>query len=163
MSYINIHSHTDKGSNLRLRDSINKVEELIQYAHDLGHMGICITDHESISAHLDCLDYYNSKKDQEGWEKFKLALGNEIYLCIDSCTTENRGKNIYPHFILIALDALGHRGICELSTIAWVDNCFMDVMNRVPTYYNNIHYYVYYDFHKLPLNYEKIFFLFSML
>ena len=138
MSFMNLHSHTHTGSNLRLRDSINKSDELILYAHELGHKGIAITDHESITAHLECLEYYNSVKDKEEWKDFKLALGNEIYLCADSCTPDNKGNNVYPHFLLIALDAIGHQGIRELSTIAWVDNCFMDVMNRVPTYYRNL-------------------------
>ena len=138
MGFINCHSHTSTGSNLRLRDSINKPEELINYAHELGHKGICITDHESITAHLDCLEYYESVKDKEEWKDFKLGLGNEIYLCIDSCTAENTKTNVYPHFILIALDAEGHKGIRELSTKAWIQNSFYSVMYRVPTYYDDL-------------------------
>lgn len=138
MSYINIHSHTSTGSNLRLRDSINKPEELINYAHELGHAGICITDHEAITAHLDCLEYYDSVKDKEGWKDFKLGLGNEIYLCTDSCKADNKGNNTFPHFLLIALDAEGHKGIRELSTIAWTKNSFYEVMYRVPTYYSDL-------------------------
>ena len=138
MSFINCHSHTATGSNLRLRDSIVKEKELINYAHELGHHGVCITDHEAITAHLNCLEYYESIKDKEEWESFKLGLGNEIYLCIDSCTAENKGYNIFPHFLLIALDAEGHKGIRELSTKAWTQNSFYEVMYRVPTYYADL-------------------------
>lgn len=136
MSYFSIHNHTDVGSNLRLRDSTNKVNELIQYAYDLGLKGIAITDHESISAHLKALNYYDKHKDE--WQGFKIALGNEIYLCPSYVTAENAKDNIYPHFILIALDAEGHKGLRELSTKAWVNNSFMSTMYRVPTYYSDL-------------------------
>ena len=138
MAFINVHSHTATGSNLRLRDSIVKEKELIEYAKELNQYGIVITDHESITAHLNCLEYYNSAKDKDGWEKFKLGLGNEIYLCVESCTAENKGHNVFPHFLLIALDAEGHKGIRELSTKAWMENSFYDVMYRVPTYYSDL-------------------------
>lgn len=138
MSYFGIHNHTDAGSNLRLRDSTNKVAELIQYAHDIGLKGIAITDHESIAAHLMALDYYEQHMSEDDWQDFKLALGNEIYLCPASVTFENVKDNVYPHFILIALDAFGHQGIRELSTTAWVNNSFMSVMYRVPTYYSDL-------------------------
>lgn len=51
MSYFNNHSHTEF-SNLRLLDCINKPEELIDKAIEVGLTGIAITDHESLSAHM---------------------------------------------------------------------------------------------------------------
>ena len=139
MSYINIHSHTDRGSNLRLRDSTNKINELLDYAHELGHKGIIITDHESIAAHVQVLEYYKSKKEEwGGFDNFRVGYGNEIYLCPSFVTAENAKNNVYPHFILIALDEEGHKGIRELSTKAWIDNAFMSVMMRVPTYYSDL-------------------------
>lgn len=138
MSYIGIHNHTDIGSNHEFRDSIDKVKDLINYAHSLGHKGICITDHESLSAHFKALDYYESKMDEDDWKDFKIGLGNEIYLCPEFITAENIGNNFYPHFILIALDAFGHKGLRELSTKAWTENCFFSKWNRLPTYYNDL-------------------------
>ena len=138
MSYFGIHNHSAQGSNLRLRDSINKIPDMIDYAHELGHKGIVFTDHEAITSHLDALKYYNQKKGLEGWQDFKVALGNEIYLCTENVTAENIGKNRYPHFILVALDEIGHKAIRELSTKAWTENAFMHVMYRVPTYYHDL-------------------------
>ena len=138
MSFIGIHNHTGLGSNLKNRDSINKIEDMIEYSKALGHSGICITDHESITAHLDCLEYFNSIKDREEYQGFKLGLGNEIYLCPDSCTAENIGNNVYPHFILLATDLKGHQGIRELSTVAWTRNYFFHVQQRTPTYYRDL-------------------------
>ena len=45
------HSHTD-ASNFRLRDAINKPEELIDYCHEIGLSGVVITDHETLSSHV---------------------------------------------------------------------------------------------------------------
>ena len=136
--FFGIHNHTAQGSNLRLRDSTNRIDELIDYAHELGHLGLCITDHESITSHLDALKYLDSRRNESGWEGFKLGLGNEIYLCDSSVTAENIGHNVYPHFILVALNANGHKGIRELSTKAWTQNSFMHMMYRVPTYYSDL-------------------------
>ena len=49
--YFNCHSHT-VFSNIRLIDSINQPEELIDKAIELGLSGIAITDHECLSAHI---------------------------------------------------------------------------------------------------------------
>ena len=138
MSFFGIHNHTAQDSNLRLRDSINKIEDMIDYAHELGHKGIVFTGHESITSHLDALKYYNTKKELEDWQGFKVALGNEIYLCNKEVNAENIGNNRYPHFILVALDAIGHKAIRELSSKAWTENAFMHVMYRVPTYYSDL-------------------------
>lgn len=138
MSYTSLHNHTEY-SNLRLLDCINKVEDLIQYAHDIGLNGVAITDHEALSAHIKALKFYNQKrKDEEGWEKFKLILGNEIYLCRNGLSPETYEKGErYPHFILLAKDAIGHAQLRELSTRAW-KHSFTMFMTRVPTYYKDI-------------------------
>ena len=62
-----LHNHTEY-SNLRLRDSINKADEMIDYAISLGHEVIAITEHETISRiqrwnakpGLPCSRYHNS-------------------------------------------------------------------------------------------------------
>ena len=131
------HCHTEH-SNYRLRDSIIKVPDLIEYHHELGFSGCAITEHECIGSHLEALKYYNKIKDKPEYKGFKLALGNEIYLCPEYITAENIGNNFYPHFILIALDATGHKAIRELSTTAWVNNSFYSMMYRVPTYYSDL-------------------------
>lgn len=138
MSFIGIHNHVHLGSNLRLRDATNKMDEIINYSYNLGHKGIVITDHESIAAHLEIMKLYDTVKEEwGGFENYKIGYGNEIYLCPDWVTAENN-NNIYPHFILIALDEEGHKGLRELSTKAWLINSFMHVMMRVPTYYSDL-------------------------
>lgn len=138
MSYFSIHNHTEY-SNLRLLDCINKVEDLIQYAYDLGLEGICITDHEALSAHIKALKFYKAKcKEDENWKNFKLGLGNEIYLCRNGLNAETYEKGEkFPHFILIAKDAEGHKQLRALSSRAW-SHSFTMFLTRVPTYYSDI-------------------------
>ena len=52
MSRFEVHSHSHY-SNLRLIDSINKVDALIKRAVDNGLSGIALTDHECLSGVVD--------------------------------------------------------------------------------------------------------------
>lgn len=125
-TYFGSHNHTTIGSNIRLLDSINKVEDLIDKAIELGLSGIAITDHESLSAHVAALQHYDKIKAEH--PDFKLALGNEIYL-----TDDRRTGQKYFHFILIAKDAIGHRALRELSSQSWFYSYTDRGMERVPT------------------------------
>lgn len=139
MAFIGLHNHSAQGSNLRLRDSINKIPEMIQYASSLGHKGLAFTEHESIASSLDALRYFNEARDNGTIsEDFKCILGNEIYLAQEDCTAENKSTNRYPHFVLLAMNASGHKALRELSSNSWVNNSFMYVMMRVPTFYSEL-------------------------
>ena len=141
-TYFGIHNHTEY-SNIRLLDAINKVEELIDYCHDIGLSGCCITDHESLNGHIRALKHIFKRKaenkDDPSWQNFKLGLGNEIYLCRNDLNGENfiPKEDKFPHFILVAKDAEGHRQLRELSTKAW-SHSFNWFMTRVPTYYKDL-------------------------
>ena len=130
-----LHNHTEY-SNLRLRDAIVRGPELIDYAIELGHKVVAITEHESVSNAIKIEKYY--KKIKEKHPDFKVILGNEIYLCRDGLNGQNFDKNNgdkYFHFILLAKDARGHEQIRELSTRAWQRSYTSNKMRRVPTYY----------------------------
>lgn len=118
-------------SNLRLVDCINKVPALIDRAIELGLCGLAITDHECLSAHVEANQY--AQKIAEEHPDFKIALGNEIYLC----PNRDKGQKYY-HFILIAKNAQGHKALRELSSRAWM-NSFVDRrMERVVTTYDDL-------------------------
>lgn len=123
-TYFNIHNHT-MYSNLRLLDCINRPKELIDKAIELGLSGIAITDHETISAHMEVNQY--AREIKKTHPDFKIALGNEVYL-VDK--RENGIK--YYHFILAAKDAIGHKALRELSSIAWYNSYVDRGMERVP-------------------------------
>ena len=132
-----LHNHTDF-SNFRLRDSINTVESLIDYAVELGHEVVAVTEHDTIASAVRVEKYYNKiKKDNPN---FKVILGNEIYLVRNGLTNDNFNKDIdrYFHFILLAKDEIGHRQIREISTRAWMRSWMARRMRRVPTYYQDL-------------------------
>ena len=132
-----VHNHTDF-SNLRLRDSINRVDDVIDYAIELGHECVAFTEHETVANAIKVQKKY--KKIKKDHPEFKVILGNEIYLCRDGLTAENfdREKDSYYHFILLAKDAEGHRQIRELSSRAWARSWMNGRMRRVPTYYQDL-------------------------
>lgn len=125
-------------SNFRLRDSINTVESLIDYALELGHEVCAITEHDTIASHIRAEKYY--KKIKEKNPNFKLILGNEIYLVRNGLNSTNFNKDVdrYYHCILIAKDEVGHKQIREISTRAWMRSYVARRMRRVPTYYNDL-------------------------
>jgi DNA polymerase-3 subunit alpha len=132
-----LHNHTEY-SNLRLRDSINRAEDLINYAIELGQEVIAITEHETVSNAVKVEKLYSKIKSKS--PNFKVILGNEIYLCRDGLNGANftKGEDKYFHFILLAKDARGHEQIRELSTRAWMRSYATGKMRRVPTYYQDL-------------------------
>ena len=134
-SYTSLHNHTHY-SNLRMIDSINTEETLIDRAFELGLKGVAITDHESLSGHVKALNYFNKKyKDAED---FKLILGNEIYLTRSNLNSEThqKGEKFY-HMLLLAKDEIGHKQLRELSTRAWGRSYYKNLM-RTPTYMEDL-------------------------
>ena len=134
-SYTSLHNHTHY-SNLRMIDSINTEETLIDRAFELGLRGVAITDHESLSGHVKALNYFNKKyKDAED---FKLILGNEIYLTRSGLNSDShqKGEKFY-HMLLLAKDEIGHKQLRELSTRAWGRSYYKNLM-RTPTYIEDL-------------------------
>lgn len=130
MKRFEVHSHTHY-SNLRLLDCINRPKDLINRAIELGLSGITITDHEALCGHMEINQYAKTLK--EKYPDFKVALGNEIYLCQNR---ENGQK--YYHFILIAKNKIGHRALRELSSRAWMNSWYDRGMERVVTTYEDL-------------------------
>lgn len=124
VKYANNHIHTEY-SNLRMLDCINKINKLVDYALEIGYSSISITDHCSLSSHVQCM-----KKNKELKEKgvdFKINLGDEIYLVDDLDETVNNyqgGVTKFHHFILIAKDSIGYKQLRRIDSACW-DNSFM--------------------------------------
>lgn len=152
--YSSLHNHTDY-SNLKLIDSINTVEGLIDYAYELGLKGVALTEHDTLTGHIRALNYYKNKIEKILKEKeidsssmtmdekivaadFRLVLGNEIYITREGLCSENheKGEKFY-HCILLAKDEIGYRQIRELSSRAW-ERGYMRMIMRTPTYLSDI-------------------------
>lgn len=111
---------------------------MIDYAIELGHKVVAITDHECISNSIKVQKYY--KKVKKNKPDFKVILGNEIYLVRNGLNNDNfiSGVDKYYHFILLARDQIGHQQIREISTRAWMRSYMARGMRRVPTYYQDL-------------------------
>ncbi len=132
--YTSLHNHTDY-SNIKLIDSMNPVDKLIDRAFSLGLKGVAITDHETLSAHVKALKHYDKNyKDKD----FKLILGNEIYITREGLNAENheKGEKFY-HMVLLAKNNAGHKQLRELSSRAWTRS-YMKNMMRTPTYFSDL-------------------------
>ena len=138
MNRFEIHTHSEY-SNGRLLDSVNTVKGLIDRAIELGLSGIALTDHEITSGHPEANFY--AEEVQKTHPDFKVALGNEIYLC----GSREPGQKYY-HFILIAKNKQGQRALRELSSRAWLNNFWDRGMERVVTLYSDLEEIV----HKYP-------------
>ena len=140
-AFIGLHNHSEY-SNLRLLDSTNKFERMVDYvANVLGQQGFSLTDHENMSGHIKLLSTVKEmKKKGRIPETFKPILGNEIYLVDEQIhnSIANKERVSFNHFILIALDDEGHRQLRELSTRAWGRMFSYRGMERVPTYYTDL-------------------------
>ena len=123
---------------MRLRDCIVKEEDLINYAIELGHEVVGITDHEAVCNAVKVEKIY--RKIKKNHPNFKVILGNEIYLCRNGLNASNFNREFdkYYHFCLYAKDATGHQQIREISTRAWRRSYVARGMRRVPTYYQDL-------------------------
>ena len=130
-------NHSDY-SNIRLRDCINKLDDLFDYAGQLGHKVVALTDHESISGWVKAEKA--AKKLKEKYPELKVVLGNEIYLCRNGLNAQNYNREVdrYYHFCLYARDQEGLKQIREISTRAWMRSYMARGMRRVPTYYQDL-------------------------
>ena len=128
-----LHNHT-MYSNLRIRDSINRVDKMMEYAEELGHTVIGFTDHEFVGS------WVQIEKEAKKHPNLKVIRGNEIYLVRNGLNNSNyiAGVDKYYHFCLYARDLVGAHQIMEISTRAWLRSYMARGMRRVPTYYQDL-------------------------
>lgn len=132
MNDTQLHCHTH-GSNLRMLDCIVKTKDLIDYAVELGMKAVAITDHASISEHINAIQY--SKELKGKGVDIKVLLGDEIYLVDDVIDIKENyipRQTQFYHFILIAKDRIGYDQLREINAVGWQSSFFTGKMRRVP-------------------------------
>lgn len=137
--YYSLHNHTDfSNASCGFMDSINKTEDLIDHAFNIGLFGLAITDHESVSAHVRAVQHYKNmlanaetEEEKEKVKNFRLMLGNEIYLARPDLTkeTHQKGERFF-HFLLVSKNKEGHKQLRELSSRAWSRAYYMAIQRR---------------------------------
>lgn len=119
-------------------DSTNTVESLIDKAIELGHTGVAITDHESVSGHVRAIKYIKKLKEKGVIDdSFAGCWGNEIYL-VDSREDvrdnyQGGGVTKFPHFLILAKNRQGHEAMRRMSSHSWENSFVTGGMRRVPT------------------------------
>jgi len=115
----NHHSH----SYYSLLDGFSSPLELMTRAKELGMDALSITDHGTLSGHLDMIDAAKETG-------VKPILGIEAYFTTDRF--DKRAKKdrqaedqIYNHLIILAKDDAGLENLNKLSENAWNDGFFM--------------------------------------
>lgn len=122
------HTHTEYSNSSTGLDSINKLGDLIDYAIDQGLKGLAITDHESLSGHVQALKHMKEINKQNPDLNFKLVLGNEIYL-----VDERKNNQRYYHCIIHANGERGYRALKEMSSHARMLSYMDRRKERTPT------------------------------
>lgn len=135
MSYFGMHDHTQYSNITAGLDSINKLSDLVVKAKELGLSGIAITNHDNLSEVIEI--NHKQKELRKNNDDFVVAIGNEIYL-VDSFSTEDKVRQKYYHFILVAKDRIGYDAIIELSSRAWYRSGVQYGRRRVPTLKSDI-------------------------
>ena len=136
-----LHVHYEY-SNERLKDSTNRIKDVINICKELGITSIAITDHDILTGHIKFLqeiDDYNKKNSD--WP-LKPILGNEVYIVDDNKAAEKENAHypgrIYGHLILLAKNKNGYKQIRELSKIAWTNAFWRGRNITTPIDYNNL-------------------------
>jgi len=136
-----IHNHS-YFSNFRLKDSTNKIKEMVDYCVSIGLSGIALSDHESVTGHVELMNYVKEgKKKGHIPEDFTVGLGNEIYLLNKEDVDFGRENNTpiqFYHFLIMALNRKGHDLMRKFSSLAWENSFYFRGMERVPTYYETL-------------------------
>jgi DNA polymerase-3 subunit alpha len=139
--FVHTHCHLDRDSNLRFKDSIVKVPQLIEQAYEMGNKGVAFTGHESLSSHIKAMQYLEEERKKGRLLDFKNIYGNEIYLVDEKewnyCTSNNERMDFF-HFIVLATDEIGHNYLRQLSTRAWRRAKVFKAIKRTPTFYTDI-------------------------
>lgn len=102
-------------------DGLNSPAELMQAAKDLGHTGIAITDHGTLSSHRDM----QIAAQELG---LKPILGLEAYISptdrFDKSSKTDKTVQAYNHIILLAKNENGLKNLNILSEIAWTEGYY---------------------------------------
>lgn len=136
-----LHTHSEY-SNLRLLDSTNKINTLLDFISNNDIDSIALTDHEALCGAFKYISGVNElKKQGKIKEDFRAILGNEIYLVDKDLMyekLENKEKVTFYHFLLLAKNNKGFEQLRRLSTRAWERGYSYYGIDRVPTFYEDI-------------------------
>ena len=106
-SYFPVHVH----SHFSLLDGLSKPKDIVKRCEDIGVQGSALTDHGSISGHIELL----SEMKEAGK---KALLGCEFYVCEDDASLQNKSNKKLTHLCVIAKNTEGWRDMVEMVSMS---------------------------------------------
>ena len=111
-SFVHLHVHTEYS----LLDGATRLDDLCNYAKELGMPAVAITDHGYM---YGCAEFYKAAL-KAG---IKPILGCEVYFTPDSSLSKNGHPELY-HMILLAKNNEGYRNLIHIVSKAAVDGFY---------------------------------------
>ncbi len=112
--YVHLHNH----SHYSILDGLQKIPEMVAKTKELGMEAIAVTDHGSMAAAIELY-----KKCQDAG--IKPIIGSEFYVASRKHTDKDKDKDRERfHLILLAMNEVGYKNLCKLTTIAWRDGYY---------------------------------------
>ena len=111
-NFVHLHVHSEYST----LDGVNKVEELPKIAKSLGQEAIALTDHGNVSGarrfYKACIE-----------EGIKPIIGMEAYYTVEDRFVKKVDdlESSYYHLVLIALNNVGWKNLCKLSSYAYTE------------------------------------------
>lgn len=114
MPFVHLHVHSEYS----LLDGACRVTDLVDYAKELGHSAVSITDHGVMYAIADFYKYATAKG-------IKPIIGCEVYTAIGSMLdkgTEDESR--YGHLVLLAKNNVGYHNLMKIVSAGFVDGFY---------------------------------------
>lgn len=114
--FVHLHLHTQYS----LLDGANKLPEVLELAHKMGHPAIAITDHGNMHGAIEF--YTHAKK-----IGIKPIIGCELYVTGGSRferKMKNQGGAETHHLTVLAQNLTGYRNLCRLVSLAYKEGFY---------------------------------------
>lgn len=111
--FVHLHNHSDYS----LLDGLNKIQNMVEKAKDLGMHSLAITDHGNL---YGAIKFYKTAKAAG----IKPIIGCEIYISQKSIYKKDEQEKDYNHLILLAKDLSGYKNLMKLVSISYLDGYY---------------------------------------